>query len=373
MKRLLILPVVLSAQVFVPAGIASEAEAYQWRLPDWVPVPRVPADNPMSDAKVLLGRHLFYDTRLSLDQSMSCSSCHEQEKAFTDGRATSPGINGLHGARSSMSLTNVAYLPALTWANPLMKSLETQALIPVFGSHPVEMGMEGQEALLVERLTADSRYKQMFIDAFPEQQGDISVATVVKAIASFERSLLSFNAPYYRYKYGGENTAISDAALRGESLFFGEKYECYHCHGGLNFTDNIVHARLPFEELGFHNTGLYNLDNNGAYPIANSGLFEVTDDPADEGKFRTPTLLNIALTAPYMHDGSIATLEQVLTEHYAHQGRAVFQGQQPNPRRSSFIVGYQFTAEEIADMLAFLDTLTDDQFVKDPAHSNPFE
>ena len=372
MKRWVLLPLMLSTQVFVPTGMASESEVYNWQLPDWVPAPRVPADNPMSEAKVLLGRHLFYDTRLSLDESMSCGSCHLQENAFTDARATSPGINGLHGARSSMSLTNVAYLPALTWANPLMKSLETQALIPIFGSHPVEMGMEGKEELLLERLAANSNYKKMFSDAYPEQQGAISIETVVKAIASFERSLLSFNAPYYRYKYAGESDAINDAALRGESLFFGEKYECYHCHGGLNFTDNIVHSRLPFEELGFHNTGLYNLDNSGGYPLANLGLFEVTDDPADEGKFRTPTLLNIALTAPYMHDGSIATLEQVLTEHYSQQGRAVFQGKQPNPRRSNFIVGFQFTAEEIADMLEFLNTLTDTQFVENPAHSNPF-
>ena len=366
----------LAAQSLWPLA-ASAAEPsvqgdYDWGLPAWVPPPRVPPDNPMSAAKVELGRHLFHDPRLSLDNSMSCSTCHVQEKGFADGQATSPGINGLRGARSAMALVNVAYLPSLTWANPLMNSLETQALVPIFGSHPVEMGMEGQEDLLLQRLREDAHYPAMFKEAFPEVEGAISLSTLTKAIASFERSLLAFRAPDYRFKYEGEREAMSESALRGEALFFGEKYECYHCHGGLSFTDNVVHARLPFEELGFHNTGLYNVDGRGAYPMANPGLREVTDDPKDEGKFRTPTLLNIARTAPYMHDGSITSLEQVLTEHYARQGRAVRDGQPPNPNRSAFIVGFDFTAEEIADLLAFLDSLTDETFLANPAHANPF-
>jgi len=383
MKRLL-LPALLLAggAALLQQGSAAEPgttpapgadpAAYDWGLPAWVPPPRVPTDNPMSQAKVSLGRHLFYDTRLSLDNSMSCSTCHVQEKGFTDGQATSPGMNGVRGARSAMALVNVAYLPSLTWANPLMNALETQALVPIFGSHPVEMGMEGQETLLLSRLVDDARYVTMFRAAFPDQNGAITLDTVTKAIASFERSLLAFRAPYYRFKYEGERDAMTESALRGEELFFGEKFECYHCHGGLSFTDNLVHSRLPFEELGYHNTGLYNLDGQGAYPMANPGIREVTDNPADEGKFRTPTLLNIALTAPYMHDGSIPTLEQVLTEHYARQGRAVFAGQPPTPNRSAFIVGFQFTDEEIADMLAFLNSLTDDLFLQNPAHGDPF-
>jgi len=355
------------------AHAASEAPAYDWQLPAWVPLPRVPADNPMTEAKVELGRYLFYDKRLSLDESMSCGTCHQQDKAFTDGRATAPGINGEFGVRSSMSLVNVAYLPALTWANPLLKKLETQALVPIFGSHPVEMGMEGKETLLFARLAADARYPALFKTAFPEVDGAMSLDTLTKAIASFERSLLSFEAPYYRYKYQDDKEALSDSAKRGESLFFGERFECYHCHGGLNLTDNLVHARLPFEELGFHNTGLYNIDGKGAYPPGNPGIREVTDNPADEGKFRTPTLLNIALTAPYMHDGSIPTLEAVLTEHYARRGKAVSDGQSPNPLRSPLLVGYAFTNYDIADLLAFLDALTDDSFLSNPAHSDPFE
>jgi len=355
------------------AVTASEAPEYLWQLPAWVPPPRVPPDNPMTDAKVELGRYLFYDKRLSLDESMSCGTCHEQDKAFTDGRATAPGIDGQYGKRSSMALVNLAYLPALTWANPGLKSLETQALIPIFGAHPVEMGMEGKEELLFARLMADVRYPALFQAAFPAENGAINLATLTQALASFERSLLSFNAPYYRYKYQGESSAISESAKRGESLFFGERFECYHCHGGLNFTDNLVHSRLPFEELGFHNTGLYNVDGKGAYPAGNSGIREVTDNPADEGRFRTPTLLNIGVTAPYMHDGSITTLEAVLTKHYARQGRAVSDGQPANPLRSPLLVGYAFTNYDIADLLAFLETLTDEAFLANPAHADPFE
>jgi cytochrome c peroxidase len=356
------------------AGLATAADempAYDWQLPAWVPRPRVPEDNPMSEAKVALGRLLFYDKRLSLDESMSCGSCHHQDKAFTDGRATSPGVTGERGSRSAMALVNLAYLPTLTWANPLLKTLEKQALIPVFGGHPVEMGMEGQEQLLFSRLAADADYPALFRAAFPQADPVISLDTITKALASFERSLLSFNAPYFRYKYQGESTAMSDAAIRGESLFFSEQFECYHCHGGLSFTDNLVHLRLPFEELGFHNTGLYNLDGKGAYPVANPGLREVTDNPADEGKFRTPTLLNIAVTAPYMHDGSIATLEEVLTQHYALRGKAVSAGNEASPLVDPLLVGFEYTQGDIDDLLAFLHALTDEEFLQNPAHAAP--
>lgn len=366
-------PILLTVFACVQSLSLSADEPYAWPLPAWVPPPQVPADNPMSEAKVELGRHLFYDKRLSADTSMACASCHEQAKSFTDGRALSPGIDGREGVRSSMALVNVAYLPVLTWANPLMKSLESQALVPIFGSHPIELGMEGKEELLFARLRDDSHYPAMFHEAFPERQGEISLATITYAIASFERSLLSFNAPYYRYKYLGEKSAMSESAKRGEDLFFGERLECYHCHGGLSFTDNIVHSRLPFPEQGFHNTGMFNLDGNGAYPLSNMGIREVTDDPRDEGKFRTPTLLNIAVTAPYMHDGSIATLEDVILKHYAVQGLAVSEGAAPSPLRSQFIVGFEISEQDVQDILAFLHTLTDEEFLSNPRFGNPFE
>ena len=352
-------------------------EVYRWDLPAWVPRPVVPADNPMSAAKVELGRHLFYDKRLSADQSMSCATCHHQDKAFSDGKALSLGVTGEASHRNAMALVNLAYLPTLTWANPHLTALEVQALLPLFGEHPVEMGMAGQEKLLFERLQADARYRNMFAKAFPAEAAKghealYSLGTLTKALGSFQRSLLSFDSPYDRYKYGGQPKAISPAAKRGESLFFGEKMECYHCHGSFNFTDNIRHTKLPLSERGFHNTGLYNRDGRGAYPKDNPGISEFTGDADDMGKFRTPTLRNVALTAPYMHDGSIATLDQVIRTHYALAGRAGGTSNGPSPLRSSLIAGFEVSDQEVSDLVAFLNTLTDNTFVQNPRHANPW-
>ena len=355
----------------------SALQVYHWDLPGWVPRPVVPADNPMSVAKVELGRHLFYDQRLSADNSMSCASCHQQDKAFTDGRAVSEGVTKALGSKSAMSLANVAYLPVLTWANPNLTALEVQALVPLFGEHPVEMGMAGREKELFARLQADARYRELFAKAFPAEarqgpQALYSLSTLTKALASFQRSLVSFDSPYDRYLYGGQKDAISASARRGEALFFGEKMECYHCHGGFTFTDNIRHQKLPLAEQGFHNTGLYNVDGRGAYPANNIGISELTGNPDDMGQFRTPTLRNVALTAPYMHDGSIPTLQQVIREHYAQAGRAGNTPAGPNPMRSSLIGGFEVSEQEVADLVAFLDALTDTTFVQNPRHGNPW-
>jgi cytochrome c peroxidase len=361
----------LASILVAPLG-AGGATAYRWDKPDWVPDPTVPKDNPMSEAKVELGRHLFYDKRLSLNKKMACASCHQQDKAFTDGKALSPGVDGTDGVRSAMMLANVAYLPVLTWSNPNVRQLEKQMLAPMFGTNPVELGMEGKEKELFAHLSADPQYPAMFKESFPQQKGVINLSTITKAIASFERSLLSFDSPYDRYKYGGEPQAISDAAKRGEKLFFGEELECSHCHGGFNFTDNIQHARMAYPEVGFHNTGLYNVDGMGSYPPDNPGIRAVTGDAADEGKFRTPTLRNIALTAPYMHDGSIPTLKEVIRNHYAVKGKATHDGKDPNPLRDQFIEGFKVSDAEVDDLVAFLESLSDLHFVTNPKFSDPF-
>lgn len=355
----------------LPLG-ATSTQPYDWDLPDWAPRPVVPADNPMSPAKVELGRYLFYDRKLSVNQRMACASCHQANRGFTDNLPVAEGVTGERGNRSAMSLTNIAYLPTLTWANPNLNSLEKQALVPIFGEHPVEMGMAGKEDLLLGRLRADPRYPPMFRKAFPETNGDISISTVVKAIAAFERTLLSFNSPYDRYKYQGDINAISAAAKRGEKLFFSERMECYHCHGGFNFTDNIQHARLAQPELGFHNTGLYVENTAGDYPANHHGLREFTGLADDEGKFRTPTLRNIALTAPYMHDGSIPTLAAVITQHYARKGHGSRQGYGPNPLRSPFIEGFTLSRQEVTDLVAFMQSLTDEKFISNPKLADPF-
>ena len=162
---------------------------YDFGLPTWVPKPMEPAANPTTTAKVELGRHLFYDTRLSRDGSMSCASCHLQELAFTDGRAVSRGVTGDATPRNSMSLANVAYFPVLTWANPLMQHLERQALVPLIGQEPVELGLAGMDDELVRRLTAEPVYRRLFPEAFPEARGrSHSPLSSVRCRPSSERS-----------------------------------------------------------------------------------------------------------------------------------------------------------------------------------------
>ncbi len=351
-------------------------ETWTWVLPKGFPEPRVPKDNPMSEAKVELGRHLFYDVRLSENRTQSCGSCHLQALAFTDGRAQAVGSTGEVHRRSSMGLTNIAYASALTWASSVIVTLEHQALLPLFGDDPVELGLAGKEAVLLDRMREDAKYPDMFRAAFPDEADPISVGTITKAIGAFQRTLISGNAPYDRWIYGGDANAVSESAKRGRELFFDERLECFHCHGGFNFSDATQHDGTTIVEMQFHNNGLYNLDGNGAYPSSDPGLIELTDRAGDMGRFRAPTLRNIARTAPYMHDGSIATLDEVI-DHYARGGREITEG--PNkgpgwmsPIKSEFLHGFTLTAQERADLLAFLESLTDEEFLTNPKHSDPF-
>jgi cytochrome c peroxidase len=363
----------------VLAGCPSdpEPEPFTYALPPGFPEYRVPADNPMSDVKVELGRLLFYDVRLSANMTQSCGTCHRQEHAFTDALTTAMGSTGEIHPRSSMGLANVAYQATFTWANPLVVSLEDQALLPMFGEQPiVELGLAGMENVLLERLRTDAAYPGLFARSFPGDADPISVANVTRAIAAFERVLVSGRAPYDRFTEG-DTSAMSEAAQRGRELFFSERFECFHCHGGFNFSASVDHAGVVASEPAFFNTGLYNTDGRGAYPPDNQGVFEITGEDRDMGRFKPPSLRNVELTAPYMHDGSIATLEDVLA-FYAAGGRNVTEGPyvgdgRDNPNKDQFVSGFTATAEEMSDLLEFLRSLTDDEFIADPRFSDPFE
>jgi cytochrome c peroxidase len=349
---------------------AAGAKDYGWDLPRGFPKPCVPATNPMSEAKARLGRYLFYDKRMSVNGTQSCASCHRQELAFTDGRATARGATGQDHPRAAMSLVNVAYAGALTWSNPNLRSLEEQALIPMLSEHPVELGLHGRVDYFLNQLRADPVYRSLFPKAFPEsppQASDpFSLANVARALAIFERTIISARSPYDRYYYGGDRAAISDSAQRGEALFFGDVVAgCFRCHGGFNFSDGQ-----------FHNTALYNMPGTFAYPWPNLGIYQQTRKPADVGKFKTPSLRNVALTAPYMHDGSVATLEEVL-DHYAAGGRTIASGPyagrgHDNPHRDTRMTGILLTPQNRADLLAFLRSLTDTEVTNDPRFSDPW-
>ena len=261
---------------------------YDWQLADDMPRPAVPEDNPMSAVKVELGRRLFYDRRLSVNQTTSCATCHVQALAFTDGRPRSVGATGEIHPRGSMSLVNTAYASRLTWANSLLDRLEDQALTPMFGDNPIEMGMGGKEKELVELLRADEEYARLVPRAFPGDADPFSVLNSVRAIASFTRSIVSFDAPYDRY-LAGDDAALSESEIRGMDLFFSERLECFHCHGGFNFTDSSTHETDRVDRVGFHNNGLYNTDANGAYPADNTGLYDMTGERRDMGRFKAPT------------------------------------------------------------------------------------
>jgi len=266
-----------------------------------------------------------------------------------------------------MSLANIAYASTLTWADPELRSLEEQQRAPMFGTEPVELGMGGREDELVARLRDSSVYPGMFAAAFPDDEDPVSIERVLEAIASFERTLISFDSPWDRHALRGERGAVGRDALLGAELFFSDRMGCARCHADPYFTTSVDHAGSERRVEEFFNTGLYDLDGEGAYPEPNTGVHATTGDPADMGRFRAPTLRNIAVTAPYMHDGSIETLDDVLTEHYMAGGRT------KSPLRSHLMVRFGLTDVERAAVVAFLESLTDETFLTDPRFSDPWE
>ncbi len=316
----------LAALLLAGAGLAARAAPpWSWALPGDVAAPDVPADNPMSAAKVALGRRLFYEADLSIDGTMSCASCHGQRDSFADGGTTHPGVHGDPGLRNVPTLINIAWAGPLNWADPHRTTLESQALVPITGDDPVEMGMKGQEAEIARRLSANRCYRKLFRAAFPETKGRIDLDGVARALAAFQRTIVSFETPWDRARAGGP--PLPEAARRGEALFRG-KGGCAACHAGVNFTDYRLH---PF-----------------ASGPRDRGAARATGRAQDDGLFRTPGLRNVALTAPYLHDGGAATLDAAVARH-----------------------GIALGAGDMADIAAFLHQLTDRAILADPRFTAP--
>ena len=341
---------------------------FVWQLPQGFPVPRVPPDNPMTPVKVELGRRLFHDPRLSGDGTVACVSCHDPGRAYTDGRARAVGIQGNIHPRSAMSLTNVAYNATLGWDDPALTRLEDQARVPLFNTRPPEMGVAHREDSVLARFKDDHRYRALFLEAFPEDEDPVSMRNVTYALAAFERTLISGNSPYDRWAYGGEVDALNPDERAGARLFFSRRLSCFRCHAGFNFSGPVVYEGSAEPAALFHNTGLYNEDGHGAYPVPNTGIHRHSGRDADMGKFRAPTLRNIALTAPYMHDGSVPTLEAAV-KHYALGGRARYVSPQAHPSQAGaatdpLVAGFVLTPEEQSRLVAFLHALTDASFLR---------
>lgn len=360
--------------LFVGCDLAPKVPTpYQWPILAGFPKPQVPENNPMTNEKVALGKVLFFDKNLSANQQQSCESCHLQAFAFAENLAVSVGSRGDVHRRNAPALVNIAYNKTLTWAHDGITTLERQILLPMFADTPIELGITGHEEEVLARFNTEA-YRELFQQAFPEQT--ISFELIVKALASYVRSLISLNSSFDQYAYLGDDSALSASAIRGMNLFFSERLECHHCHGGFNFTQSTGHEQQLIDRRPFHNTGLYNVGEAGqqrGYPKKDIGLAEISTLAKDDGRFRAPTLRNIEVTAPYMHDGSVATLSEVI-DIYAAGGRNVTQGKfqgdgRTHPFKSQFIKSFTLTSEEKADLLAFLKTLTDEEFLTSPEHA----
>jgi len=322
----------LAAMLLCTTALAARAgdfdgPEYPYKVPLGLQAPDVPADNPVTDAKVDLGKKLYFDKRLSRDGTVSCATCHAPEKGWTDQAPVSTGIKGQKGGVSAPTVLNAAYMEFQFW-DGRAPSLEEQAKGPI--QNPLEMGFTHEEA--VARLKSIKGYAPLFKKAFGDAAIDID--RVAKAIATFERTVLTGGSPYDKWQ-AGDKKAMSEPAIRGHHVFHG-KANCAICHDGFNFSNS-----------DFHNIGV---GVNGAAP--SPGRFGQTKDEKHTGAFKTPTLRNLKHTAPYMHDGSEATLEAVV-DYYDRGGNQ-------NAHLDGRIKPLSLTSEEKRDLIAFMNALNGD-------------
>lgn len=305
---------------------------YQWNLPPGFPPVPVPNDNTMTYERVELGKRLFFDKQLSQDFSISCATCHEPSRSFTEDRPISAGVNGALGLRNATSLANVGYQQAL-FAEGGVPSLELQAIAPIIEEHEMNLSF----AELVERLSEDESYVEQFQRAYGTTP---QIEPIVKALSAFQRTLISGQSRYDQYQYQGISTALNASEIRGMDLFFSEEVGCGHCHSGFLLTNQ-----------GFENIGLY-------ADYDDEGVARLTDNPADIGRFKVPSLRNIEVTSPYMHDGSIQTLEEVVA-HFASGGAG-------HMNQSEWVKPLELSEQDRADLVNFLKSLTDHNFLSNP-------
>lgn len=303
---------------------------YPLAIPQGFPEPKIPEDNRLTTARVELGRMLFFDPVMSRDSSVSCASCHKPELAFTDGLPRSKGIRGEMVARNSPTLTNVVYQDSGLLMDAEVPSLEMQILVPVQEHAEFDFNL----LLIAERLKKNPKYVQLCAEAYGKGP---SPFVITRAIAAFERTLISGNSRYDQY-VNGDRSSLTKTEKAGMDLFF-NKLNCSKCHSGFNFTN-----------LSLANNGIYSYP----YPL-DSGRMRVSKKEQDRDLFKVPTLRNIEVTAPYMHDGSINSLEEVI-EHYDSGG-------QDHQHKSELIKPLHLSKKEKSQLLAFLKSLTDKSFI----------
>ena len=334
MRVMLIVVLGLLGSCGKPAGLKPIGQPVTVVTPLGLPALPVPAESPLTAETVALGKKLYFDPRLSEDGTVSCASCHDPEKGFGDSRKTALGVRQQTGNRNAPTVLNAAYSPRQFW-DGRAASLEDQAAGPI--ANPIEMNLPHAEC--VKRVRGDAEYQALFAKAFGE--GAITMPHVQRAIAAFERTVVTGNSPFDRYFYGNDKTALSEAAVRGMATFMDrEKGNCTACH-------TAGPKEALFSDGQFHNVGA-GLSPEGE--LVDLGRFAETKLDFDKGAFKTPSLRNVAQTGPYMHDGSLKTLRAVV-DFYAGGGSS-------NPYLDKQLKPLALTGRDREDLVAFLESLT---------------
>ena len=319
-----------------------------------------------------LGRYLFFEKRLSVNQSKSCGSCHDPQLAFTDGYRRSVSALGENLKHNSPSLLNTQTYRLYDWANPTASDYIGQMQRPLYSHAPVELGLNKHWAEVKKFLEEDSLYATLFKRAFNQSKAEATQANIHEALAAYLNTLKTENSVYHQYLRGNKNV-LAASALNGLKLFESEKLQCAICHTPPSFTLNDTNH--PNAEL-FVNIGLYNIQNQNTYPEGDQGIIAFSKKKSDDGKYKIPSLLNIAVTSPYMHDGSVQTLEEVI-EIYSRGGRLIQSGPMAgdgalHKNKHPLIKGFSITPEEKSDLVAFLHSLTDTSYLRQEHFQNPF-
>lgn len=332
-----------------------------------------PTDKPnVQETRLELGQRLFFDTRLSFNKTKSCASCHDPEFAFSDGYRRSSTATGDITRRNAPTLLNAYSLQFLNWTEPGTVSLEQQHRRPLFAKDPVELGASGHEDKILKRIRDDQKYSDLFAVSFPAQKAPVQFENVISLIADYVKSLQSVSSPYDQY-LNGDSTALNESEKAGMKLFFSNKTQCAACHTPPLFT---LAGSSKSTESVYRNVGLYNVGNTGRYPSRDYGMAMTTGNTLDDGKFRIPTLRNVAITAPYMHDGSVRSLRDVLAIYEAG-GRVINEGPDAgdgtkHPYKDPLLKGFDLTEPERRSLIDFLHALSDTTWRDDPKFRNPF-
>ncbi len=335
--------------------------------------PPLPTPLP-TQAQADLGRFLFHDFRLSENGKRSCGICHEGKKGYTDGFVTAVGATNEVHTRNTLSLLNLAWRGPLTWRAPSLTDLTEQMDTPLFGTHPIEMGADPDT--VARRIAEIPLYPPLFAAAYPDHETPITLENLQAAIVAYEILIVAGDTPYDRYLLGDES-ALGGDALAGRALFYSERLGCGGCHGGLFFNLPADATGEPLADTPeYVNIGMYNIDGRGGLPPEETGLYALTGDPADMGRFRVPSLRGVAETGPWGHDGSFHALGDIL-DAYARGGRLLVGGPWPgdgaqSPYKDPRITGFALSETEKEQMLAFLSALTDAGANARPYLQTPF-